>query len=99
MATSCAIEGGNPTTTSPLGSSDRFATSRRMFSIDRTSPSASARNRSPASVTCTPRAVRKNSSTPNSSSSALICRLSAGWAMCSLLAARPKLPADATPRK
>jgi len=53
----------------------------------------------PAAVSSTWREVRLNSSTPNSSSRAAICRLRGGWEMCSRAAARPKCRVSARATK
>jgi hypothetical protein len=61
--------------------------------------SASGSSRRPASVNAIPLDERSNSVTPSSSSSALICALTAGWLRCNLSDARVECPVSATTTK
>ncbi len=60
---------------------------------------ASSSNCSPAAVSSVPRRSRSKTSAPRSCSRLRICRDSAGWAMCSRSAARPKWSSSATATK
>ena len=92
-------EGGRPRVTSPLGDSrkawmSRSATSRRL-----STSRAWTRKLIPAAVSVTPRPLRYRTAAPSRSSSARICRLSAGCAMPRVLAARENEPRSATSTK
>jgi hypothetical protein len=70
-----------------------------VLSACRSSASASSSSSSPSAVRVTPLGLRRKRSTPISSSRSCTCRLKAGWAMRSLVAALVKLRARATATK
>jgi hypothetical protein len=74
-------------------------TSSRRRSIWRRMAAARSRSRCPSTVSWTPRAWRLSRETPSSSSIAARWWLSAGWAMCSVLAAVVMLPVRAISTK
>nr|AAG17133.1 hypothetical CdoX3 [Comamonas sp. JS765] len=81
----------SPAPASRVRSSARWASDRML--------GTSSSSVWPAAVSSTPLGVRRNSAVPSSSSSARICRVSGGWAMCSRCAARPKCSSWARAKK
>ena len=88
--------GGSPMVTRPTGSSRLAPRSSRACAISCSTATLWSNSRLPASVSATPRPLRRNSCWCSSVSRLRTCRLSAGCAMSSTTAALLKLPSSAT---
>ena len=88
--------GGSPMVTRPTGSSRLAPRSSRACAISCSTATLWSNRRLPASVSATPRPLRRNSCWRSSVSRLRTWRLSAGCAMSSTTAALLKLPSSAT---
>src|ERR1700686_2195825 len=88
--------GGSPMVTRPTGSSRLAPRASRACAISCSTATLWSNRRLPASVSVTPRPLRRNNCWCNSVSRPRTCRLSAGCAMSSTTAALLKLPSSAT---